>query len=385
MTKGQHFPAEWRTFTDDETGVEIRQLTSYKGHSHHLYFTNPGWYDGGRKLLVGSDRGNRTNLFSIDLASGGITQLTDRDQPPPPGETSFLFASVNPRRKEVYFWHGRDMIALDLDSLEERTLYQAPAGFLTNMTNVTADGKYICTGLYEDLSGKFKVDLLHGYVGFEEYWEAKPHSQVLRIDTASGAAEVIFEERYWIGHVNTSPTLPQIITFCHEGPWHKVDNRIWGLDLASGRTWKIRPGPEGECVGHEYWFADGEQIGYHGRSVEDEPFYGSIRYDNTGQVEAPFPSDSNHFHSNDLRLVVGDGSHAAPRLLLWRFREGRFEGPRVVLIHRGSFHTQILHVHPRFSPDGKQILFVSDMSGYGNVYLIDTPDFDSLPELEIGD
>jgi oligogalacturonide lyase len=51
-----------------------------------------------------------------------------------------------------------------------------------------------------------------------------------------------------------------------------------------------------------------------------------------------------------------------------------------VLTHRGSFHAQILHVHPRFSPDGDQILFASDAGGYGNLHLVDTPDFDSLPE-----
>ncbi len=84
MAKGDSYPAEWHTFADARTGVEIRQLTRHKGHSHHLYFTNPGWYDGGRKLLFGSDRGNRTNLYGVDLASGAITQLTDLDQPPPP-------------------------------------------------------------------------------------------------------------------------------------------------------------------------------------------------------------------------------------------------------------------------------------------------------------
>jgi oligogalacturonide lyase len=383
MAKGERFPAEWRTFTDPKTGVEVRQLTNHKGHSHHLYFTNPGWYDGGRKLLFGSDRGNRTNLFGVDLASGEITQLTDLDQPPPPAETSFLFASTNPQREEVYFWHGRTLVALDLATLEERLLYEAPRGFLTNITNVTADGRYVCTGLYEDLSGRFNVDLLRGYVGFREYWEARPLSRVLRIDTESGAAEVVFEERYWIGHVNTSPTVPHILTFCHEGPWHEVDNRIWGLDLTTGRAWPIRPRTEeGERVGHEYWFTDGEQIGYHGHGPDRRPFYGSIRYDNSGRVEAPFPHDSTHFHSNDLSLVVGDGKRTAPQLLLWRFRHGRFEGPRLALTHRGSFHVQILHVHPRFSPDGRQILFTSDASGYGNLHLIDTPDFDALPELE---
>jgi oligogalacturonide lyase len=382
MTKGQNWPAEWRTFADPKTGVQVRQLTNHKGHSHHVYFTNSGWHAGGRKLLFGSDRGNRTNLFSVDLESGAITQLTDLDQPPPPGETSFLFASVNPQREEVYFWHGRDLVALNLESLEERRIYRAPDRFLTNMTNVTADGRYLCTGMYEDLSSKFKIDLLHGYVGFREYWEAMPLSQIVRVDTDTGASEVVFEENYWIGHVNTSPKLPNILTYCHEGPWEQVDNRIWGLDMTSGRSWKIRHTLAGERVGHEYWFADGEQIGYHGHSPQGEAFYGSVRYDNSGRVEAPFPADSTHFHSNDLRLIVGDGKRQAPRLLLWRFRDGRFEGPRVVLDHRGSFHVQVLHVHPRFSPDGSQIIYVSDTSGYGNLYMVETPDFDALPELK---
>jgi oligogalacturonide lyase len=381
MTKGTRFPPEWRTFTDRQTGVGVRQLTGYKGHSHHLYFTNPGWYAGGSKLLFGSDRGNRTNLFGIDLASGAITQLTDLDLPPPPAETSFLFASKNPRRDEVYFWHGRTLLALNLESLEERAIYQAPAGFMTNMLNVTADGRYICTGLFEDLSSRFDVDLLHGYVGFAEYWAAMPRSQIIRVDVDSGQAESVFEENYWIGHVNTSPTLPHLLSFCHEGPWEHVDQRIWGLDLTTGRAWKIRPSAPGERIGHEYWLADGERIGYHGVDAAGQSCYGSIRYDNTGQIEAPFPHGSTHFHSNDLSLIVGDGSRDQPQLLLWRFRDGQFEGPRVVLTHRGSFQTQILHVHPRLSPDGRQILFSSDASGYGNLHLIDVPDFAALPTI----
>src|SRR5918992_394562 len=342
MPKGEVFPAEWLSFADPETGVEIRQLTNHKGHSHHLYFTNPGWYDGGRRLLFGSDRNNRTNLFGVALHSGEITQLTDLDQPPPPAETSFLFASVNPTREEAYFWQGRELLALDLGSLGERKLYEAPEGFMTNMTNVSADGRHVCALVFEDLSDRFGVDLLHGYIGFEEYWAARPLSRIVRVDTESGAAETVFEEEYWIGHTNTSPTLPNLLTFCHEGPWHRVDNRIWGLDLDSGSAWKIRPGPEGEAVGHEYWLSDGVRIGYHGTGLDGEHFYGSIRHDDTDRVEAPFPHGSTHFHSNDLSLIV--------------------------------------HVRPRFSPDADEIPFASDASGYGNLHLVDALDFDSLPE-----
>ena len=43
---------------------------------------------------------------------------------------------------------------------------------------------------------------------------------------------------------------------------------------------------------------------------------------------------------------------------------------------------QQLHVHPRFSADNTQVVFTTDVSGYGNVYLGDVPDFASLPEIK---
>src|SRR5215212_2720744 len=51
LMQGETFAAEWRESTDRLTGLTVKQLTHYKGHSHHLYFTNPGWHDGGRRLL----------------------------------------------------------------------------------------------------------------------------------------------------------------------------------------------------------------------------------------------------------------------------------------------------------------------------------------------
>ncbi len=383
MARGETFAAEWRIRTDHETGVEVRQLTDHKGHSHHLYFTNPGWYDDGRKLLFGSDRGNRTNLFGLDLGSGEITQLTDLDLPPPPGETSFLFTSKNPVKEEAYFWHGRDLVALDLSTLDTRVLYEAPEGFLPNITNVTADGRHVCSVIYQDLSKEFGVDLLRGYVGFAEYWAARPLSRVVLVDTSTGQDRVAFEEKYWIGHTNTSPTRSNLATYCHEGPWYDVDNRIWGLDLDTGHTWKIRPTGEGERVGHEHWLADGIHIGYHGTHADGSSFFGRIHYDGTDSKEVAFPHHSTHFHTNDLEVVVGDGSRDNPRLLLWRRQpddaaEG-FDGPRVLLNHRGSFHIQAVHVHPRLRADNAQVLFTSDASGYGNLHLVDVPDLDDLP------
>src|SRR5437763_13907062 len=109
-------PVEVKTYRDAVTKRPVRQLTNYKGHSHHLYFTNPGWFDQNRRLLFGSDRLGRTNLFSVELANGEITQHTDLDMPGPPRETSFLYASVNPLRSEAYFWRGNNLMAVNLET-----------------------------------------------------------------------------------------------------------------------------------------------------------------------------------------------------------------------------------------------------------------------------
>jgi hypothetical protein len=63
----------------------------------------------------------------------------------------------------------------------------------------------------------------------------------MRIAADGGGAATLRKEKTWIGHINTSPTQPHLLTFCHEGPWDLVDNRIWGLDLNTRKASPIRP------------------------------------------------------------------------------------------------------------------------------------------------
>lgn len=377
------FPSESKTYTDRVTGVTVRQLTDYAAHSYHLYFTNPGWWDNGRRLLFGSDRGNASNLFSMELSNGRITQITDN---PPGYRGSFQNAYLNPTRDEAFHIADGTVRAIDLHTGRIRTLFTIPDGWGAGNESCTADGKYVVCSLKQKVDIG-PVDLGAGYVGFREMFEAHPLCRVIRIrtDRENGDYEVLHEERNWIGHVNASSTQPNLLTFCHEGPWHLVDQRIWGLDMDTKKVWKIRPQVPGEIVGHEYWMTDGKRIGYHGIGTDEVAFYGSCLHDGSDVVEIPYPHDSNHFHSNTPEFVVADGPQKdlTPHVLLSRFdRETRtFDGPRVLCIHRGSRHIQHLHVHPRFSPDGKQVLYTSDPRGYGNLYLVDLPKFESLPKL----
>jgi oligogalacturonide lyase len=197
------FPSEQKVIKDRTTGVSIRQLTNYKGHSHHFYFTNPGWFDDGKKLLFSSDRNNRTNLFSVDLRDYSIQQLTDLEPVPLPREVKFFRACKNPVKEEAYFWHDLELIALDLQSQQQTTIFKLDSGWNISMSNCSADGKNVYFGTWEDLSHLFEVDLLRGYIGFDETWNAKPRSKIIRVATDGAENEVIFEEDYWIGHVNT--------------------------------------------------------------------------------------------------------------------------------------------------------------------------------------
>ena len=134
------------------------------------------------------------------------------------------------------------------------------------MINCSAGDPHLYASISEDVSDRFRVDYLRGYVGLYETWETRPLSRIVEVAIDGTGGELIFEEPYWIGQVNTSSTRSDLLTFCHEGPWNEVDNRIWGMNTDSGEVWKIRAREVGESVGHEYWHADGERIGYHGRN-----------------------------------------------------------------------------------------------------------------------
>ncbi len=152
------------------------------------------------------------------------------------------------------------------------------------------------------------------------------------------------------------------------------------MNTATKEVWKIRPRKqEGERVGHEYWYADGETIGFHGTRKNGGAFLGHIRYDNTGLVEVEFSKNTGHIFSNDKHLIVGDGGGV---IKLWKWNGKTYDGPRILCYHNSSLKTQHSHPHPRFNAAGNQVLYTSDVSGYCNIYLVDLKPFESLPFID---
>lgn len=218
------------TFADPISGIEVVRLTAGNGHSHHLYFTNPGWYDQGRRLVFAADRGKGFNLHRLDLADDSHEAVTDL--PPARKEkTSFLSCSVNPMRPEAYFRYERGLYGVNLHSGRLRQLYEFEPGWSLHMTNVGADGKKLYFSVFDD----------PGFDDLYKTWAAKPESRLCELDLDTVECRLLLADReHWIAHCNTSPTRPDLLTFCHEGPWERVGQRIWLMHLDTGRVEPVR-------------------------------------------------------------------------------------------------------------------------------------------------
>ncbi|GAB7021336.1 oligogalacturonate lyase family protein [Halostagnicola bangensis] len=381
---GRHWPAEAETYEDPITGTTVRRFTNYPNTTNrHLYFTEPAFYDDGRRLLFRSDRDGSRDLYSVDLESGLLTQLTDLPQEID-GTTRF------PDRNTALFWCGRRLVSLDLETLEIATHYERPEGYYGGHLGGTADGTRAVVALSEALDLDDERDPENREVWMNARMEAGPRSKVISVPIEDGSAEpsVHVDTERWLTHVNTSPTKPELITYCEEGPWEEAD-RIWGLNLETDETWQVRPTDADEAVGHEHWLADGEHVGYHGwRGSRDDPdaFFGQVRYDGTDRREWPAPDIYTHFHSITRDLIVGDGTHRGiPHLLLWRWDADAdgYDGPWALATHDWTGDDDV-HPHGRLSPDGSRIAFDSSRGGNeSDVYVVDVPDdLEDLPRLE---
>ena len=363
-------------YTDPDTGVQVTRLTGWRANSNHLYFTNNCFYENGKKIVFESDRENAHNLFSMDLETGIIDQLTDFPVLPYPRGYGFLESFVDPVQENCCFFAENILYILNVRTKELRQIYRMPKGFFHHISSITADGKYVLTSIYETGEDDFA-----GNRRLQEICDAKPLSQILRIPVSGGTAEVIWEERNFIAHVNASPTDPDLLTFCHEGHWNMVDHRLWLCRISTGEVRKLHPCGDREMIGHEYWYADGKRIGYHGHKA-GEKILGTVDLDHGTDVSYGFPFNTGHIFSQDEQLIVGDGDRDGRYIRIWRFLDGKYEEPRALCMHGSSCKRQRSHVHPRMTPNGKAVLFTSDETGYEQIYLAELPeDLSILPFL----
>ena len=362
-------PQEW---IDQETGHKVIRLSRLPGNSSSFYFHNNPFV-GGKMFFYNTVENNR-QVFTVDLKTFKMEQITHQKSPMR-GEI------VACKTQEVIYQIGDSVFASSAKTKKTRLLYVFPESFKATVSTLNADGT-ILAGRYSD--GNTEKEILKQYPEksqfFNRIYDAKIPNTLFTINLATGKLNKIHTEKTWLGHVQFSPTDKNLLMFCQEGPWHKVD-RIWTINLANGEIKKRHTRTmDMEIAGHEFFAPDGKTIWFDHQMPRSTKFFLTGVNLTTG-AEKKYQLQRNewsvHFNvSPDQRLFAGDGgdpkqvAKAEDGMWIYLFRPSGDQLLAEKLVNMKS-HNYKLEPNVHFSPDGKWIIFRADFEGESQVYAVE--------------
>ncbi|WP_312489704.1 oligogalacturonate lyase family protein [Sphingomonas sp.] len=408
-------PREW---IDPDTGHRIVRLSDEPGSSS-LYFNYNGYTPQGDKLLISTPKG----IAAVDLKTRALTTIV-----PIAGPFRLLFTGH--RTRTVYYQTqmadgrgAKTIWAADIDSGKVRRVATIAQGDIQTINadetllggvetdpNAASDtlalfakkdqrydqADYRATGP----DGKALTYAEAKEVRMNERLDARVPMAMFVIDTRTGQKRIVHRATDWLNHLQFSPTDPGLLMFCHEGPWHKVD-RLWlmRIDRPGDSPRKIHTRTMNmEIAGHEWFSHDGRTVWYDLQTPRGEDFW-VAGYDVATGKRTQYHLDRNewsvHFNSSpDGKLFSGDGgdsemvAHAPDGKWLYLFHPHTIPdvaGIRApdadTLIQPGTFAAEKLvnmkaqdyrlEPNANFTPDGKWLVFRSNMHGGNQVYAVE--------------
>ncbi|MCP4398336.1 MAG: hypothetical protein GY801_13690 [bacterium] len=376
-------------FKDEKTGRLIKQLSN-TGNNVHLYFTENSFDTQKNEIIFRSDRasGKDTaphqdplyNLFRMDMSSGKIEQLTDESAP-------IGSVTKTPDSQIVIYATGNSIKKLDTETGHITVVYEDTGNYRLGAPSISHNRRYIAFCRNE------KVDVADGpnYTGFKDrYYLVKDGRITLAYLDGSGWFDVL-KDSHQVGHFQFCPDDSTLGTYCHEGPWNLVTQRIWILDFVSHEVKPCFRQAEQDSIGHEFWtqdgyiFFDNRGPGHDGTITSDRtqavavdvavkqqedfvPFVGLADSHGNMVKRIDMPFYCNHYHGNpDNTMLVGDDVDELVSIDI----AGEKAALEVLCEHGTSWHTHSAHCHPTWSWDGSRILYASDKDGKVNLYLIE--------------
>lgn len=378
-------PTEW---VDPKTGHRIVRLSEEAG-SASLYFHQNAYSPDGTKLLIATPSG----LSTVDLRTRELQLVVPRRGYSMGGSSG---VEVGRRTRHVYYsQHDRQGVVLratHLDSRETRDVARLPFG--ASFCGVNADETSLL-GTIRDRSPR----------GDRRFGQFGRSLKFFTANIKTGEINTFHPSSDWLNHAQCSPTDPQLALFCHEGPWHEVD-RIWTIRMGSDEAKLMhRRQQEYEIAGHEFFSHDGQWVWYDLQTPRAAEFWLAGVNVKTGEricYRIAREQWSVHYNiSPDGRLFAGDGGGPEsvanqtplpekkrlnpPRNGQWIYlfrpreqfepatisgepaRSGRVTAERLVDL---SQHDYSLEPNVTFTPDGKWIVFRSNMHGERHVYAV---------------
>ena len=387
-------PLEW---TEAETGHHVIRLSREPGTAS-LYFHQNAYTASGDKLVVTTPKGIATiklktgelktgELKTGELKTGKIELIVE-------GRAGSLV--VGRKTRQVFYIQNGAVMATHLDTKATREIARRPdlrggSGLAINADETLLGGSFVeggATNNFPPPASTTPGQARDSYPGKEEMMErrlaAKLPMALYNINIKTGEVKTFHHATDWLNHVQFSPTDPGLMMFCHEGPWHKVD-RIWtirtdGTDLKKIHTRTM----EMEIAGHEFFSADGKTIWYDLQTPKSQVFWLAGYVIATGKrikYKVAREHWSVHFNvSPNGKLFAGDGggprSVAAPGNGQWIYlftpevtpKNGTLQAEKLVNLAK---HDYTLEPNATFTPDGKRLIFRSNMHGATHVYAVE--------------
>lgn len=387
-TGGQKMPDEW---IDKNTGHKLIKLTRKEGSSVSFYFHNNPFV-GNKMVFYNSSReqpGAVTDmkkqetynlnvkdkqLYTVDLNTLAIEQLTHHSSPMN-GEI------VCVKTKEVFFQIKDSVFAVNVETKKERFVFVFPTNFKGNITTVNADGTILAGAKGTDAEAEIYKKFPAKSDFFTKIYEAKLPKTLFTINIAKASLNKIFTDSAWLNHVQFSSVDPDLLMFCHEGPWHKV-NRIWTIDLNTKKvTLMHKRTMDMEIAGHEWFGTSGKRIWFDLQQPRGEAFFVAGTDVKTGD-EVKYKVARNdwsvHYTSSpDEKLFAGDGGDPGAVakakdgqwINLFTPKGDALESEKLVNM---KYHQYKLEPNVHFSPDAKWIIFRANFEGVEGVYAVET-------------
>ena len=386
QTGAGKMPDEW---IDADTHHKVTRLTRREGNNMSFYFHNNP-YAGSKMIFYGTDYLNTAKndsvkqetgnipasnkqLFSVDLNTLKVEQLTYHTSPMN-GEI------LAPRNRLVYYQVQDTVFSTNIDTKDTKLVYVFPVDFKGSITTINSN-ETLLAGAWSSPKEK---DILKNNPDKSSYfdliYEAREPRTLFTVNVNTGELNKIFTDSAWLNHVQFSNTDPDLLMFCHEGPWHKVD-RIWTICVNSKKVTLVHKRTmDMEIAGHEWFAPDGKTIWFDLQMPRSVTFFVAGTNLQTGtEKKYSLTRDEWSIHFNispDQKLFAGDGgdsgqvAKAANGRWIYLFKpEGdHFVSTKLVNMKN---HNYKLEPNVHFSPDGKRVIFRANFEGHTDVYEVE--------------
>lgn len=375
-------PAEFR---DPDTGARIIHLSKLPGAAAGvIYFHQPCITPDGRYALVrylDKSAGHTAGkMYRYDFKTGELVLLTDlmtKNQVLAPKSGVLYFTDVA----------GTALYATSIFDLKTRKVADMPEGILClGGVTVNADETIVVGngGLAKDHADAKPLTTPpnQGSV-FTDTFNRRETNLLLSVDIRTGKVTELHRINTWLGHTQFSPVDPQLLMYCHEGPWDKVD-RMWTLRLDEGAEPQcvLKRTEENEIAGHEFWSGDGATVWYdhNYRNTPGKAFLEG-KHLATGAITrypvSPEIASIHYVQSPDGKFFVADGhakkDHPEQQAMFILVPDnGELRAIKLCSMARNDY--KAAEPNPHLTPDQRWVIFTATFFGTPQAYAVEMPE-----------